>query len=188
MRIPSRMAAIGAGALALAFALAFGAAPATAHAGTPEYTNLDAASAAARGGGLWLSVDAKADIPRFPDAYIDSVPVFGYAWADLDTGKAVVVTIHPNVPKDAHKQPDTWHLHFVTLASGTAASNFCIASLAGVNGGIQIGGDRLAVKVPANRVDIGAAALDVAASFEVHPDSGCAATGLGVVLLHTAGL
>jgi len=69
------------------------------------------ATAAEKGGSLKLSITTGADIPRFPDALANSVLVFGYAWADLDTGDVVLATIHPTIGRDSHQNPDAWHPH-----------------------------------------------------------------------------
>ena len=46
----------------------------------PAYTTVTGASASTnRGGVLFASIEAGDNIPRFPDEYINSVLVFGYA-------------------------------------------------------------------------------------------------------------
>jgi hypothetical protein len=64
------------------------------------YTQLDGAAVQGSVGSMHVSVDAAGDIPRQPDAFIHSVAVFGYAWADLDTGKGIVAVIHPTIGRD----------------------------------------------------------------------------------------
>jgi hypothetical protein len=39
-------------------------------------------------------------------SFIHSVAVFGYAWADLDTGKGIVAVIHPTIGRDSRQNPD----------------------------------------------------------------------------------
>lgn len=150
----------------------------------PAYSELDSASAAHQGDALILSLQASWFIPRFPDAYVNSVPVYGYAWADLDTGKAVIVAIHPPIGRDSHQNPDGWHTHPVRVATGTPDSDFCVADVGTSQGGIAVRGGNLLVVVPAHDAGVAAEDLDVAASFEVRPDLGCA-SGLGV-LVHFA--
>src|SRR5688500_3322427 len=63
----------------------------------PDYGQLDAASASGTAGSLKLSVDAGGAIARFPDDFVGSVAVFGYAWVDTETGRGVVAVIHPAI-------------------------------------------------------------------------------------------
>lgn len=156
-------------------------------ASTPAYGALDGASASASGGSLRLSVNAGGSIPRFPDGYIESVAVFGYAWVDGDTGAGLVAVIHPMIGRDSHQNPDGWHTHPVQLTTG-AAFDFCIVSIGGSQGGLSLQGDELAVRIAERWAGVSAAALDVAAAFIVRQDAGCTATGLGVEVLDTATL
>jgi hypothetical protein len=156
-------------------------------ASTPAYGALDGASASASGGSLRMSVDAGGPIPRFPDGYIESVAVFGYAWVDGDTGAGLVAVIHPVIGRDSHQNPDGWHTHPVQLTAG-AAFNFCIVSIGGSQGGLSLHGDELAVRIAERWAGVSAAALDVAAAFIVRQDAACTATGLGVEVLDTATL
>ena len=160
-------------------------------AAAPDYTGLDGATASARGGTLHLSVDASADLPRFPDDYLRSVAVFGHAWVDFQTQRGIVAVIHPVIGLDSRQNPDGWHTHPVQLATGTkpaGASDFCIESIGASQGGISIQGDELRVHMAGRWAGIPADQLDVAASFIVVPDAGCAVTGLGVSLLDTHAL
>lgn len=152
----------------------------------PAYTALDGASATNNGAATTLAVDAGGTIPRFADAYIGSVAVFGYAWADLATGKAFVAVIHPLIGRDSNQNPDAWHTHPVQLAGGTGASDFCIVSIGTSQGGIALHGDRLQVHVSARQAGVAASDLDVAAAFIVQGEVGCAGTGLGVAVLAAA--
>ena len=154
---------------------------------TPAYGALDGASASASGGSLSLWVDAGGSIPRFPDAYVGSVAVFGYGWVDGDTGAGLVAVIHPVIGRDSHQNPDGWHTHPVQLTAG-AAFNFCIVSIGGSQGGLSIHDDELAVRIAERWAGVSAAALDVAAAFVVRADAGCTATGLAVEVLDTATL
>ena len=152
------------------------------------YADVDRGSVAVRGGSVHLAVDAGGLIPRFPDSFITSVAVFGYAWADLDTGAAIVSVIHPVIGRDSHQNPDGWHTHPVQLRGGTGASDFCIVSIGGSQAGIRIASDAMSLSVPAHFVPVAGAAFDVVASFIVQVDAGCVGSGLGVAVLDAAGL
>jgi len=129
----------------------------------PDYTKLDSATAEQNQGKAKLSVTAGGDIPRFPDDYIKSVPVFGYAW--LDNGKGVVAAIHPTFD-DSAQNPKAWHTHPVTLNGDN-----CITDLGKSQGGISINGDTLTLQISIKQA--GNFDPDTAASFEVHPDDNC---------------
>jgi hypothetical protein len=130
----------------------------------PDYTKLNDASAEkADDGKMKLTVTTGADIPRKPDDYINSVPVFGYAW--LDGGKAIVAVIHPTFD-DSAQNPKSWHTHPVTLDSDN-----CITDLGKSQGGISIQGNILTLQISVKQA--GNINPDTAASFEVHPDNDC---------------
>jgi hypothetical protein len=154
----------------------------------PAYATVQGGSASGVGGAIHLEVDAAAEIPRFPDAYISSVAVFGYAWADVDTGEAIVAVIHPVIGRDSNQNPDGWHTHPVQLATGAGGSDFCILSIGTSQGGIAIRQDRLRLNMAGRQAGIQPSELDVAASFIVQSEAGCAASGLGVVVLHGVSL
>ena len=154
----------------------------------PTYTQLDGAAARGTRGSLHLTVNTGGAIPRFPDAFILSVPVFGYAWVDVATGRGVVAVIHPAIGRDSRQNPQGWHTHPVLLGAGTASSNFCIGSIGTSQGGISIQGEVLRLNMALRQAGIPAAALDAAAAFAVQPDAGCPPTGLGVVVLDLASL
>ena len=149
----------------------------------PAYTHLEAASAAGTPGSVELSVHAGGAIPRFPDDFVRSVAVFGFAWVDLGGGQAVVAVIHPTIGGDSHQNPDGWHTHPVVTTTGTATSDFCVAAIGQSEGGISILGDVLRLSMPVGKAGLEASALDVAAAFIVQGDAGCTATGLGVKVL-----
>lgn len=155
---------------------------------TPTYADVNDGTAAARGGSVHLALTTGGSVPRFPDAFITSVAVFGYAWADLDTGGALVSVIHPVIGRDSHQNPDGWHTHPVQLGGGTATSNFCVLSIGTSQGGIRIHGDGLEVTVPARSLPVAVQDLDAVAAFIVQADAGCAATGLGVAILDATAL
>lgn len=149
----------------------------------PAYTQLDDASARGTRGSLHLAVDAGGQIPRHPDAFIASVPVFGYAWVDVATGRGVVAVIHPAIGRDSRQNPEGWHTHPVQLGAGTASSNFCILALGTSQGGIAIHDDELSLNIALRQAGLSADVLDAAASFVVQPDTGCGPPRLGVVVL-----
>src|SRR5688572_31927488 len=66
-------------------------------AAVPGYATIERGGAADVGGALKLEADVAGDIPRHADTYIGGVAVFGYAWADLATGRAIVAVIHPAI-------------------------------------------------------------------------------------------
>lgn len=152
----------------------------------PSYTQLDAAAAEGNQGALHLSIEAGGAIPRFPDEFIRSVAVFGYAWVDGDIGGGVVAVIHPLIGRDSRQNPDGWHTHPVQLTA-PGSFNFCIVSIGTSQGGISIQGDRMRVNMARQQAGLSAEALDVAAAFVVRPDAGCA-SGLGVEVLAAQGL
>jgi hypothetical protein len=154
----------------------------------PGYAQLDDASARDTPGSLHLRIDAADGIPRHPDGFIQSVAVFGYAWADLDTGKGVVAVIHPAIGRDSRQNPDGWHTHPVQLTAGTAASNFCVVTIGRSQAGIAIRDDILRANLPLHWAGLTAGVLDVAAAFIVQGDPGCTASGLGVVVLEAEAL
>jgi hypothetical protein len=157
-------------------------------AAAPDYTTVESAEAAASGGALKLASDVAGDIPRFADTFIGGVAVFGYAWADLGTGRGVVAVIHPAIGRDSNQNPDAWHTHPVQLAAGAGASNFCIVSIGTSQAGIAITGDRIRVNIAEHQAGLSAGDLDVAAAFIVQGEAGCSATGLGVKVLSAVNL
>ncbi|MGH7631102.1 MAG: hypothetical protein ACREOF_17300 [Gemmatimonadales bacterium] len=155
-----------------------------------SYTGLDASAADGTNGSLHLQVDASGEIPRFADQFISSVAVFGYAWADLDTGNGIVAVIHPTIGRDSRQNPDGWHTHPVQLGAGTkpsGSSDFCIVAIRRSQGGISIHEDVLRLNMAERWAGLPAGSLDVAASFIVQADAGCA-SGLGVAVIDTAAL
>jgi hypothetical protein len=158
----------------------------------PSYTQLDDAAARGSGGSIHLTVNAGSGIPRHSDAFIRSVAVFGYAWADLGSGKAIVTVIHPTIGRDSRQNPNGWHTHPVQLAAGTipsgGTSDFCIVSIGRSQAGIAIQSDRMRTNIALHWAGLGVAALDVAASFVVQADAGCSGSGLGVDVLDTESL
>ncbi len=114
--------------------------------------------------------------------------MFGYAWADLSTGAALVSVIHPAIGRDSHQNPDAWHSHPVQLTVGTGNSDYCIVSIGGSQAGIRIGNDVMSLSLPAGWLPASVADLDVVASFIVQGEIGCTANGLGVSVLDAAAI
>lgn len=154
----------------------------------PAYGDVDEGDVTVRGGSVHLAVNTGGPIPRFPDSFITSVAVFGYAWADLDTGAAIVSVIHPVIGRDSRQNPDGWHTHPVQLSAGSAASDFCIVNIGGSQAGIRILGNAMNLSVPARWVPVAGTALDVVASFVVQADAACPGSGLGVAVLDATAL
>jgi len=128
---------------------------------------------------LKLSVTTGGDISRFPDALANSALVFGYAWVDVDSGKVILATIHPQIPHDSNQNPDAWHIHPGLVGAGTINSTFCVLSLGTAQGGLSIKGDTMRLNVETSQAGVTLAELDVAVGFKVFADAGCVATGLG---------
>lgn len=148
----------------------------------PDYTQLDAATARGNAGTLSLGVDVRAAIPRFPDAYVQSVAVFGYAWLDADLTTGVVAVVHPVIGRDSNQNPAAWHTHPVHLTAGTDDSDLCVASIGTSEGGISIRSDALALQISNRTAGVAASDLAIAAAFIVQEDAGCSST-LGVHVL-----
>ena len=155
----------------------------------PAYLSVQSYSATAQGQNLVkLSASTNADIPKLTDAFIAAQLIVGVAWADLDSGTAVVATIHPMLGRDSHQRPDAWHVHTVQLTGGaTSPNDFCLVSVSSTpNAGIQIRGSSLSLNLSAWEMPIVGVApispddIDAAVGFTVHTgDTGCV-TGLGV--------
>lgn len=129
----------------------------------PPYNVISDASAEQTDGKMKLTATAEGDIAKKPDDYIDSVPVFGYAW--LDGNEAIVAAIHPTFD-DSAQNPKSWHTHPVTLDGDN-----CITKLGTSQGGISIKGDIITLQIATKQA--GNINPDTAASFEVHPDDNC---------------
>lgn len=128
-----------------------------------------------------LTITTLGPIPRQPDAFINSNPVVGLAWADLTTGKVFVTTIHPVLGRDSHQNPNGWHAHTATLAGGAAAPNdFCVVSIdSAPTAGIQVQGDTMNVNVRTDSLPVAPSAFNAAVGFTIQPDSSCT-SGLAV--------
>jgi len=166
----------------LAITVALGAGTATASGSGPAYLHVVDWSASLQSDGLArLSVVTEGAIPRSADAFINSHAVVGLAWADLDSGRVFVTTIHPVLGRDSHQNPDSWHAHTATLSGGaTAPNDFCVASIdATPTSGIAITGNTMTVNVQVDRLPVPASAFDAAVGFTIEPDSGCG-SGLAV--------
>lgn len=149
----------------------------------PPYLAVQDWSADAQGQNLArLSAATMGDIPKRPDAFVESQLIVGIAWVDLATGSALAATIHPVLGRDSNQRPDAWHLHTVVLTGGaTAPNDLCLVSVSSTpTAGIQIKGSTIDIKIRASELPFAPDAVDLAAGFTVHAgDEGCA-TGLGV--------
>jgi len=125
-----------------------------------------------------LSVTTDGQIPRRADAFVNSNPVVGFAWADLDSGKVLVATIHPVLGRDSHQNPDAWHVHTATLGGGaTAPNDFCVASIdSSPTAGIEIQGNTMRINVSASDLPLAPSAFDAAVGFTIQGDPACAST------------
>lgn len=152
----------------------------------PEYLDVDSWTAESQNANAArLSATTGGDIPKKPDAFIQSHLVVGIAWADLQTGKAFVTTIHPVIGRDSRQRPDSWHAHTVTLRGGaTAPNDFCLVSIDSTpTAGIPIQGNVMRVNVQQWKMPVPLEAIDASAGFTVEPDAACAPTALGVRLV-----
>jgi hypothetical protein len=125
-----------------------------------------------------LSVTTDDDIPRKTD--VSPHAVAGFAWADLDTGKVLVATIHPTF-RDSNQNPDSWHLHAAQLAEGVNGHNFCIDSfLPNPQGGIAIKDNKMSINIENSQMPFETAEIDGAVGFVVELEPSCVNTGLAV--------
>ena len=148
----------------------------------PGYLQVSSWSAEAQNQNLAkLTVTTGGAIPRQPDTFIGSNPVAGLAWADLNTGKVLVATIHPVLGRDSHQNPDSWHAHTATLGGGaTAPNDFCVRSIDSTpTAGIAISDGTMSINVRTSELPVPAGAIDAAVGFTIQPDSACA-SGLAV--------
>jgi hypothetical protein len=148
----------------------------------PGYAAVTGFSASAQNGNLAkLSVTVDGNIPRQPDTFIGEHAVVGLAWADLDTGKVFVTTIHPVLGRDSHQNPDAWHAHTATLGGGaTSPNDFCVLSIDSTpTAGISIHGGTMRVNVALKDLPVAPSAFDAAVGFTIEPDTACG-SGLAV--------
>ena len=155
----------------------------------PAYLAVQSFTADAQGpNAVKLSASTNADIPKLTDAFIAAQLIVGIAWADLDSGTAVVATIHPMLGRDSHQRPDAWHVHTVQLTGGaTAPNDFCLVSVSSTpNAGIQIAGSSISLNLSSWEMPIVGGSplspdnIDASVGFTVLTgDTGCV-TGLGV--------
>lgn len=148
----------------------------------PEYLKVDDWSASLRSANVAeLSVTTAGSIPRRADAFIGAHAVVGLAWADLDSGRVVVATIHPVLGRDSHQNPDAWHVHTASLTGGaTEPNDFCVASIDTTpTAGIAITGNTMTLNIRTNRLPVAVSAFDAAVGFTIEPDSACG-SGLAV--------
>jgi hypothetical protein len=159
--------------------------------GHPSYANVVSSSITPNPSGnvLTFSATAGGNIPHVPDAFINSVPVFGYAWVEtfppVTPTDAVIVTIHPLAGRDSTQDPDLWHPHNAILDA-----NACVIGLTGVTspniqGGVAVNGDTINVKLRANQVTVNQNTVSAVAAFQVNAVGigVCPATGLQVQVL-----
>ena len=128
-----------------------------------------------------------ADIPIRADAFIKSHLVVGIAWADVDTGKAFVATIHPLIGRDSKQNPDGWHAHSVTVSGGaTPPNDFCLVSVDSTpTAGIQIHGNTMNVNVRLADLPEAPGAFNAGAGFTLGKDAACV-SGIAVLLVKDA--
>jgi hypothetical protein len=144
---------------------------------------VNSATAEQNGDSLKLSVTTGADIPRFPDSFVNTewVLATGFAWVDLDTGKVVISAIHPNIGRDSNQNPDAWHIHPGVLGDEGQSTDFCVISLGTAQGGLVIKDNTQSVNVNADQAGVTLDELDVGVGYVVVEDNDCN-TNLGVFL------
>jgi hypothetical protein len=155
---------------------------ATASAPGPPYLAVSSFSATAHHRHLAkLSLTTGAPIPRHPDAFIRANLVVGFGWADLDTNRAFVVTIHGG--RDSRQNPRGWHPHTVTFGPGaTPPNDYCFVSIdSSPTAGIQLHGATMRVNVRTRVLPFPVSAIDTAVGFTIQPDAACA-SGLGILI------
>ncbi|GEM_PF-1068164 len=166
--------------LAAVFAITMTFSSASATVSTPSWMIVDDASKSQVGNIAKLSATTGSDIPRKPDSFVLDNVVTGIAWADLDTGKVVVATIHPILGRDSHQNPDSWHVHTASLAGGTSTSAFCIASIDSTpEAGVTISGNTIQLNINTANLPVSVSDIDGAVGFTINPDVECG-SGLGV--------
>ncbi|HWP52449.1 MAG TPA: hypothetical protein VNK07_00145 [Candidatus Binatia bacterium] len=150
----------------------------------PAYLVVDSFTADSQNANLAkLSATTGGDIPRKPTSFISSHAVAGIAWADLDTGKVFVATIHPTLGRDSNQNPDSWHTHTATLTGGAGSADFCVASIDSTpTSGISIKGNTISINVKQSDLPFTTSDIDGAVGFVIDPEAACA-NGLGVSVL-----
>lgn len=148
----------------------------------PAWTQVTSSDVVSKNGKIaQLSLTSSGDIPRKPDDFVNANVVAGFAWADLDTGKVFVTTIHTVLGRDSHQNPDSWHAHTVSLSFGDGNPNFCVESIDSTpTAGISISGSNMKVNVGIDKLPFAPEDVDAAVGFVINPSSECTTTGLGV--------
>jgi len=127
-------------------------------------------------------VSADGAIPTAPDAFIESNIAVGYAWADVSTGKVLVVVIHPTFV-DSKQEPRGWHVHTATVSGGASSPNdFCVASVdSAPTAGIDIEGNTMSVNILQSKLPAGEtpSSLSAVVGFTLQSDGACS-SGLAV--------
>jgi hypothetical protein len=150
----------------------------------PAYTSVTASSVTANSAQTIykFSATTAGNIPKVADSYINSVLVFGYAWADTSQSpaQAVVVTIHPvandAVGKDSTQNPNNWHPHTAQLAPTGSCTGIGlglqVVGLQSPTGGIAINGNTITLTMSANSATVSPSTFNFgAAGFTLVPGS-----------------
>ncbi|WP_179369120.1 hypothetical protein [Candidatus Nitrosotenuis sp. DW1] len=150
----------------------------------PSYLVVSASTADSQNSNLAkLSVTTGDSIPRKPTSFISSHAVAGIAWADLDTGKVFVATIHPTLGRDSNQNPDSWHTHTATLTGGAGSADFCVASIDSTpTAGISIKDNTISINAKQSDLPFATSDIDATVGFVIDPEGACA-SGLGVNVL-----
>jgi len=136
---------------------------------TPDWIVVDSASKIQQGNLVKLTASTGDNIPRKPDAYVQDHAVAGIAWADLDTGKVLVATIHPVLGRDSNQNPDSWHIHTATLSPHVGGSpDFCVVSIDSTpTAGISIVGKTIGINIKNDKLPVPIGDIDGAVGFTI---------------------
>ena len=142
---------------------------------------------------MFLFIDAKGAIPRFPDAYVNSLGRFGYAY--VSGGIRLFAEIHRE--RDS-QYPGAWYWHIHTVSAGSFRVGnpdnhiYCFSFdgpeilHAERKPNIVIADDTMRIMISSSWSDLISSNVDVVASFT--PSNRCPPGSDGFSLLHQVGL
>jgi len=147
----------------------------------PSWTSVTDFNTGSVGNHTVLQLTTGGNIPHRADSFVTSNAVVGFAWADLDTAKLVVATIHPILGRDSHQNPDAWHIHTATLIAGVNGHPFCLASVDSTpEAGISINKNSMTVRLNSANLPYAIGDIDAAVGFTLNGEPACPAVpGLG---------
>ncbi|HSB83652.1 MAG TPA: hypothetical protein VLD64_04110, partial [Nitrosarchaeum sp.] len=168
--------------LGLSFAAIFTVSMMTYAFASPSWTTVTDFNKGSVGNIAVLQLTTGGNIPHRADSFVSSNAVVGFAWADLDTAKLVVATIHPVLGRDSHQNPDAWHIHTATLTSGANGHPFCLASVDSTpEAGVSINQDSMVVRLNSADLPYALDDIDGAVGFTLNGEPACPPVpGLGI--------